>query len=462
MAETAGSTDSETKPLILFDISRLISRVKRAAPTGIDRVELAFATWLMRDVDADLRFVAVVGGEVRVVSDTVARRLVKWISREWAVGAGGPDNGDELRRIARFINADWQVDTDRKTQPVPERPVVVTGDVDADADTRGPTGFGLSNPVRLWARRRIKRVVALAKQRGAPIIYLNVSHHHLEKRHIFADLRALDGIHIVVLIHDVIPLDYPEYCRTGDSDKHRRRINTVAEFADTVIVNSADTARRLKAHMGERPISVVPAHLGLDAKFGRKKSIGTFLGGHPYFTIVSTIEARKNHLILLKVWRKMVEERGDEAPKLVVVGRRGWESEAAIDMLERCRAIQGHVMESSNLTDDGLVALLAGARASLMPSFAEGFGLPVAESLTLGVPVIASDDPALVEVGQGIPEHLDPLDGIGWKQTILDYGADDSPRRAAQLTRIERFQPYKWAAHFETVADALGLRLKVR
>ncbi|MBB4302295.1 glycosyltransferase involved in cell wall biosynthesis [Rhodobium orientis] len=470
MNEQIGPTDltpstDTTRPLVLFDISRLISRVKRAAPTGIDRVELAFANWVMRDVDADVRFVAVTGGEIRAVTDVLARRLIRWISRSWA-GAGTSVNAREILDVARFLNATWQPNVERPVRQLPEKPVVFIGEEPVVApgedgeDPRGPSGFGLANPVRLWARRRVRRIVLNAEQRGARVIYMNVSHHHLEKRHLFAHLRHLGNVHITFLIHDVIPLDFPEYCRDGDAEKHSKRVRTVADFADTVIVNSHDTGRRLRDHIDGRPINVVPAHLGLEPQFGRRKPLGRLIGADPYFVIVSTIEARKNHLFLLKVWRKIVEEHGEKAPKLVVVGRRGWEAEAAIDMLERCRSIKGHVLESSNLSDDELVVLLNGARAALMPSFAEGFGLPIAEALTLGVPVIASDIPALVEVGQGIPEHLDPLDGIGWRQVILDYADPDSPRRATQMERVARFQRYGWDKHFEAVGAALQLAAK--
>ena len=69
----------------------------------------------------------------------------------------------------------------------------------------------------------------------------------------------------------------------------------------------------------------------------------------------------------------------------------------------------------------------AGARAVLLPSFAEGFGMPVAEALAAGVPVIASDIAALREVGGDVPEYLDPIDGLGW--------LDDDPRLCASRIR---------------------------
>ena len=76
-----------------------------------------------------------------------------------------------------------------------------------------------------------------------------------------------------------------------------------------------------------------------------------------------------------------------------------------------------------------------------MPGFTEGFGMPVAEALAVGTPVIASDKPTLRQVGGDAPEFLDPLDGPGWDAAIRDYAAADSPRRDAQLRRISGWTP---------------------
>jgi hypothetical protein len=109
-----------------------------------------------------------------------------------------------------------------------------------------------------------------------------------------------------------------------------------------------------------------------------------------------------------------------------------------------------------------LAALLRGARALLFPSFAEGYGLPLAEALALGVPVLASDLPALREVGGTVPDYLDPLDGRGWREAILDYADPRSAWRAAQMARLRGWQAPSWAEHFERVDELLrrvvGLR----
>ena len=88
-----------------------------------------------------------------------------------------------------------------------------------------------------------------------------------------------------------------------------------------------------------------------------------------------------------------------------------------------------------------------------MPSFAEGFGLPVVEALALGAPVIASDLPALREAGGRAPDYLDPLDGPGWTAAVLDYAKPDSAMRRAQLKRMATWRPPNWDDHLNLALD---------
>jgi glycosyltransferase involved in cell wall biosynthesis len=166
--------------------------------------------------------------------------------------------------------------------------------------------------------------------------------------------------------------------------------------------------------------------------------------------VCGTIEPRKNHLLRLNVWRELAS--GGRAPKLVVVGKRGWLNENVVDMITRCPALAGHVIETAGLSTPGLRHLMSGARALLMPSFGEGFGLPVAEALVAGVPVIASDLDVFREVGGDAPDYLHPLDGLGWLQAIRDYSEPDSPRRAASLARMAQARIVNAPeAFFETI-----------
>ena len=175
----------------------------------------------------------------------------------------------------------------------------------------------------------------------------------------------------------------------------------------------------------------------------------------PYFVMLGTIEPRKNHWMVLQVWRHLIELHGPAAPRLVVIGQRGWECENVVDLLERSSPLRDFVLERSDCSDAELVTYLHHAQALLFPSFAEGCGLPVIEALNLGVPVIASNLPVFLEIAGHVPEYLDPMDGKGWLACIEDYRLPDSPRRTAQLQRMPRFKPPTWQTHFQAVEHLL-------
>jgi glycosyltransferase involved in cell wall biosynthesis len=317
----------------------------------------------------------------------------------------------------------------------------------------------LARGLRLSALLRGERALQAQSRSvvGQPV-YLLVSHHHLEKRRAIARLKQQVGACFVCLIHDLIPIEFPEYALPGQDEKHRRRIETAAELADAVIVNSGVTRDAFQPYLARagRTPPVLVAPLGVDLSTGlsseavdRPPPVKP-----PYFVCVSTIEARKNHLLLLNLWRRLADELGDAAPRLVLIGQRGWETENAIDMLERCPALRGVVLERNNLPDAEAARLLKGAQALLLPSFAEGFGFPLVEALSLGVPVLSSDLAALRENGGAVPEYFDPIDGLGWLAAVVDYSLPASPRRQAQLSRLTGWRPVSWQDHFASV-DAL-------
>jgi glycosyltransferase involved in cell wall biosynthesis len=285
--------------------------------------------------------------------------------------------------------------------------------------------------------------------------YVQASPHHLTRPDkVRAKLRA-EGARFICLVHDLIPIEYPEYARPNGADLHRRRVRTMAELADGLIANSEATARSMARFIGETgrlpPIRV--AHLGSDPL--PDVEVAPPALSDPYFVVLSTIEPRKNHLLLLNIWRRMIETLGPErTPHLAIVGRRGWENENVIDMLERCTAIQDHVHEYAGLSDARLSALLRRARALLCPSFAEGFGMPVTEALLSGTPVICSDLPALREAGGDVPDFIDPLDGPEWIRAIMDYSGSQPGMREAQLERLRDWAAPGWDDHIRVL---LGL-----
>lgn len=283
-------------------------------------------------------------------------------------------------------------------------------------------------------------------------VLLHASHNGMEHVRYHTKMKNC-GVRSVFFVHDLIPLTHSEYCRPGVHDTHRRRIHTALNYADGLIVNSDDTLRLLEAEADDAGLPMPPSAVarlapGIDMPHApaEKAPIAA-----PYFVMLGTIEPRKNHYLMLHVWRRLVETLGDAAPKLVIIGRRGWECENVVDLLERSAPLRGAVIEESNCSDSRLRAWLQHARALLFPSFVEGYGMPLVEALMLGIPVIASDLAVFHEIAANIPDYLDPLDGPGWLSRIQSYAAPNGPERATQIARIEHFKAPTWAEHFERV-----------
>ncbi|HEX8387618.1 MAG TPA: glycosyltransferase family 1 protein, partial [Sphingomonas sp.] len=388
---------------VVLDLSRLLGRANHSTPTGIDRVEFVYARTLLERMPDRLSFAAVhpAGGYYGRLEIGAVRQFLSFTDARWR----HRDAGRHAQVQSSVMKHMWNL----RPRPVPPA--------------------------------------------NGPRVYLQASPHHLEDQPLTARILRTEGACFVPLVHDVIPLTHPEFAREGGRAEHLKRMRTIDALADGVIGNSRATVDAITPHLGERAGRIVRvAHLGTEWPDHVPESAGLSLD-RPYFVCVATIEPRKNHLLLLNVWRRLAETLGDRAPTLVLIGRRGWENENAIDMIERCAPLAGRVVEAADMSDRQMQAALAGARAMLLPSFAEGFGMPVAEALAAGVPVICSDIPALREVGGEVPDYLDPIDGAGWVQAVVDYLAPDSPRRAAQLKRLAHWTPATWEAHFDGVEE---------
>jgi len=390
-------------PFLTLDISRLLSRAGAAVPTGIDRVELAYAEYLLAHAADRTEFVALHPlGRFGTLPAAGAARFICALAARW--DAGQADDGLAATLGRRLLHGLMLPRAERAT-------------------------FDKADP----DRRRI---------------YLLLSHHHLNKPAVVARAVAKRRAMFVPMVHDLIPLEYPEYARPGEPAKHAARIRTVVEQADAVLVPSHAVKRSLQPYLDAAlrphvPIWVVPHGVHLRAIPGAEAVIAEAETAvqaqkRPYFVCLGTIEPRKNHLLLLNIWRRMVEERGRHAtPGLILIGKRGWENEQVIDMLERCPALQGVVEEHNALPDIEVVRLMKGARALLFPSFAEGYGLPLAEALSLGVPAVCADIPVFREVGSNVVRFLNPIDGEGWRSEIIlrtEPVAEEARRRSGELT----------------------------
>jgi glycosyltransferase involved in cell wall biosynthesis len=297
-------------------------------------------------------------------------------------------------------------------------------------------------------------LLPLPKWKSAGCLLFNIGHSGLERPG-YARWLMSKQVRPIFMVHDLIPITHHEFCRCGEHERHTARMQNVLKTAAGIVTNSQATLEALSAFADASGCALPPT---IAAPLGSAPFLhipGPRPIPEPYFVMLGTIEPRKNHWMALQVWRRLVERHGGAVPRLVVIGQRGWECENVLDLLERCDLLRGVVTELTNCSDAALVTYLHHAQALVFPSFVEGYGLPLIEALSLGVPVIAGDLPVFREIAGDVPEYLDPLDGMGWMTCIEDYRLPESPRRAAQLQRMSRFTPPTWHSHFEILETML-------
>ncbi len=408
----------------VVDLTYVAARLGAATPTGIERVDAAFARHFTAGVgEAPGEACAIHYGLLapHALLPRTARRLVDEAAAVWRPATGSADD-PVYAAVAR-----WLEGPPRPLRAGPER-----------------SGLAVADRLRRWRWRLAADRAAVPRN----AVYLNLAQYAFEFPAFLRWLERRPDVMPVFFIHDLLPLDHPEFFRAGYRDLFERRVATMARFARAAVVSSATVRERVVAEIARRGRRDMPIHAApLPPPAVGDAEAPPAGRTAPYFLMTGTIEARKNHLLVLHAWRALAEA-GGPVPRLVLVGPRGWENEQVVDLLERCTALAPHVAEVSGLSTPGLARLIRGARVALVPSFAEGYGLPLAEALAAGTPVVASDIPVFREVSQGCATLLDPTDGPGWRQAIADLAADPSPRRAAAVTAAQRYKAPDWPGYF--------------
>ena len=260
------------------------------------------------------------------------------------------------------------------------------------------------------------------------------------------------GVQVAVFIHDLIQITNPAYVEPMATEVFRRSFVDVLDTTSFVLTNSAFVASEVRRFLGERMTFDLPVQpvtlateLGVVAETGRPfpREIGA-LATVEYVLVVGTIEIRKNHIYVVRLWERLLAAMGDAAPHLIFVGKWGWEIEELRDELKRSGKLKDKLLIFNGIPDDQLAFLYRHCLFTIYPSFAEGWGLPVGESLAYGKPCVASNATAIPEVGGDLCRYIDPFDlesGYALVRQILSDRADLT-RWAARVRR--EFQPKSW------------------
>ncbi len=266
-----------------------------------------------------------------------------------------------------------------------------------------------------------------------------------------ARLRAA-GLRIGVLVYDLIPLTHPEHTSEGTVAAFRQGLEEGAGLWDFALTISEFTARELARQLAAieaPPIPIRPVPLAHRISPPDKPDALAFpeavsdLRGQDYVLCVGTIESRKNHLALFQAWQILLRD-GVEPPPLVLVGRPGWRVTDLMEQLEATRFLGGRVRLVHGVSDPELEGLYRGCLFTIFPSFTEGWGLPVGESLALGKLCLAALEGATPEAASGFAEPIDAFNPRDIAARVRHFVTDRAALAAAEARLRAGFTPRGW------------------
>ena len=259
-----------------MDLTRAVSRLDRGPLTGIDRVELAYLRYLLTRTEQVFALVRTGLGFVLLDKAGAQGIMDRLIGR---APLGRPD-------LLGLLTS----------RQVPQR-------LQAEADAR-----------RLSVARCMPMRVGAMLRRVLPegVVYVNVGHADLSAR-VARAVKLLPGARIVVMVHDTIPLDYPQYCKADVPGNFARKMTVVSATADLVVHTASCTRVQTETHFakaGRVPCGVT-APLGVDCAPPDAQGLGDLK--IPYYVALGTIEPRKNIGFLLRVWAAL-QKSSDPVP----------------------------------------------------------------------------------------------------------------------------------------------------
>lgn len=256
-------------------------------------------------------------------------------------------------------------------------------------------------------------------------------------------------------IHDVLFESHPEYFPKAFTLQSKLTFRLAARLSRLLFSVSAFSRGEIAGRYGIDPQRIGILYNGVDRNRFFPGTTGVELLAPlglvrgEYLLTVGRLEPRKNHVRLIEAYAQL----GDKAPPLVCVGQRDFGYEPALAAVSR-HGVAHRVHFLEKVGDDILPALMRNARAFVFPAIAEGFGMPVAEALASGVPVVTSNTTSMPEVAGGAAILVNPLDvasiASGMHRALSD--AELTERLVAKGSA--QVQNFSWASSAQTLVAA--------
>ncbi len=266
------------------------------------------------------------------------------------------------------------------------------------------------------------------------------------------------GAASIALVHDLLPYLRPDFFMPDPVREFQGVLGEELLGLQGVVANSRYTAgsvRGLVERLGLAPLPITPVPLAHVMRPPSAKpspwprALRGMQGGR-FVLSVGTVEVRKNHAFIVRVWARLLAE-GLRPPPLVLAGHHGWKTVELETALAETGGVEGLVRIVPGLSDDEIETLYRACLFTVYPSLLEGWGLPIGESLAAGRLCVASDRGAMPEVGGDFALYIDPEDVAAalpvFRRLLTDQPWLDSLERRLR----QEFRPRSWP----DVADAM-------
>ena len=284
---------------------------------------------------------------------------------------------------------------------------------------------------------------------------------HQDYIHRVLALKRQFGTRFVMTVHDLIPIYARETCDQDTAVVFEEFMRRALKHTDHILAVSENTARDVKRYsaslqLREPPITVTKNGSSFTEFLQEGAAQGEIAVGElpeRFVLFVATIEGRKNHQLILDIWRRMIEE-GDDPPHLVCVGRLGWKSTAFISTVVESGYLGGRILLLREICDADLRMLYSRSLFTLCPSFYEGWGLPVGEALAMGKICVCSDRASLPEVAGEFGVYIDIADLDGSLAVIRGLLSDNAARGRLEEKIRRGYEPVTWHSVAKKVVAA--------
>lgn len=279
-------------------------------------------------------------------------------------------------------------------------------------------------------------------------------------RKMLSEVRS-QGTKTVQVVYDMLPLVTPQY--SGHSTIAMEEYYTQAvPYCDLVLSISNHTQSDLLEWLRSKNLPLPTAkvfRLGDDFKLpsGTPKAsqkIQEALGGlkNEFLLCVGTVEVRKNHTLIYYAY-KQAKEKGIELPKILIAGRRGWKTDDIFDTISTDPAVKDKIIFLGAVTDEELDWLYKNCRFTVYPSFYEGWGLPIAESIAYKKTCLSSNTSSMPEVAKGLINYFSPTSSDELLEKIAQLMSDRELKRAQ--AKIQKYRTTTWDDTFKQIGDLI-------